>query len=74
MAKWFYLTDGQPACPIEPAALKQLATTSRLKPTDKVRREDLADWYNAQQCSLNTNSRPTNCANGRTQAHGNGGD
>jgi hypothetical protein len=43
MAKWFYLTDGQPTGPIEPAALKQLATSGRLKPTDKIRREDLAE-------------------------------
>jgi hypothetical protein len=49
MAKWFYLTGGQPTGPIEPAALKQLATTGRLKPTDKVRREDMAEWYEAKQ-------------------------
>ena len=36
MAKWFYLTDGHPTGPIEPAALKQLATSGRLKPTDNV--------------------------------------
>jgi hypothetical protein len=28
-----------------PAALKQLAITGRLKPSDKVRREDLAVWF-----------------------------
>jgi hypothetical protein len=49
MAKWFYLIDGQPAGPIESAALKQLATTGRLKPTDKVRRVDLQEWYEAKQ-------------------------
>jgi hypothetical protein len=49
MAKWFYTTDGQPAGPIDSAALKQLATTGRLKPTDKVRREDLQEWYEAKQ-------------------------
>jgi hypothetical protein len=36
MPKWFYITDGKPAGPIEPAALKQLATSGRLKPTDKL--------------------------------------
>jgi hypothetical protein len=49
MAKWFYAIEDQPAGPIDPAALKQLATTGRLKPTDKVRREDMADWYEATQ-------------------------
>jgi GYF domain 2 len=49
MANWFYLTDGQPTGPVEPAALKQLATTGRLKLTDKVRREDMAEWFEAKQ-------------------------
>jgi hypothetical protein len=49
MAKWFYLADGQPAGPIDSATLKQLATTGRLKPTDKVRREDMVEWYEAKQ-------------------------
>lgn len=41
MAKWYYLFDGQQSGPVDPAALKQLATSGRLKPIDKVRREDL---------------------------------
>ncbi len=49
MAKWFYLTAGQQRGPIEPAALKHLATTDQLKPTDKVRREDMAVWYDAKR-------------------------
>jgi GYF domain 2 len=49
MAKWFYLTDGQPAGPVDSAALKQLATSGRLKPNDKVRREDMQEWYEAKQ-------------------------
>jgi hypothetical protein len=49
MAKWFYAIDGRPAGPVDSAALKQFATTGRLKPTDKVRREDLAEWYEAKQ-------------------------
>lgn len=42
MAKWYYLIDGQQSGPIEAAALKHLATSGRLKPTDKVRSENLA--------------------------------
>lgn len=49
MAKWYYLADGQQQGPVEPAALKHLATTGKLKPTDKVRREDMAEWYQAKQ-------------------------
>ena len=49
MANWFYLTAGQQHGPVEPAALKQLATSGQLKPTDKVRREDLQKWYEAKQ-------------------------
>jgi GYF domain 2 len=49
MAKWFYLTAGQQSGPVEPAELKRLATTGHFQPTDKVRREDLAEWYEAKQ-------------------------
>ena len=47
MSKWFYLTAGQQHGPVEPAALKHLATSGRLKPTDKVCREDIAECYEA---------------------------
>lgn len=49
MANWFYLRDGQSSGPIGSAALKQLATSGSLKPSDKVRREDMAEWYEAKQ-------------------------
>jgi hypothetical protein len=49
MAKWFYLTDGQQQGPVEAAALKHLATAGQLKRTDKVRREDMAEWYDAKR-------------------------
>jgi Zn-dependent protease with chaperone function len=49
MAKWYYLVDGKQSGPIESAVLKQLATSGRLKPTDKVRREDMADWHRASE-------------------------
>lgn len=47
MAKWFYLINGQPDGPIDSAGLKQLAATGRLKSTDRVRREDMAEWHEA---------------------------
>jgi GYF domain 2 len=49
MAKWFYFIDGHQFGPVESAALKQLAISGRLKTADKVRREDMADWYEAKQ-------------------------
>jgi hypothetical protein len=39
MAKWFYLTAGQTAGPIDAAVLKQLAVAGDLKPTDKVAKD-----------------------------------
>src|SRR4051794_22905064 len=49
MAKWFYIIDGQEAGPIEPAVLKHIANPGRLKPQDKVRREDMAEWRQARE-------------------------
>ncbi len=49
MAKWFYVVDGQEAGPIESAELKRLATSGRLKPQDKLRREDMSEWHRASQ-------------------------
>ncbi len=47
VAKWFCLIDGQQTGPVEAAALKQLASSGRLKPSDKVRREDMGQWHQA---------------------------
>jgi protease PrsW len=47
MAKWYYLDNGQQCGPAEPVVLKELAASGRLKPTDKVRREDMAEWHHA---------------------------
>jgi hypothetical protein len=49
MAKWFCLIDGQLSGPLEPADLKRLAASGQLKPTDKVRRVDIAEWFQANQ-------------------------
>jgi hypothetical protein len=49
MANWFYLTDGQQQGPVKPAALRHLATTGYLKPTDKVRRDDMGEWFEAKR-------------------------
>ncbi|MEX0612296.1 MAG: DUF4339 domain-containing protein [Pirellulales bacterium] len=49
MAKWFYVVDGHESGPVEPADLKRLAASGQLKPTDKVRREDMAEWFHAKQ-------------------------
>jgi len=45
MAKWFYLVDGRQSGAVEPADLKRLADSGKLKPHDKVRREDITEWY-----------------------------
>jgi hypothetical protein len=49
MAKWYLLIDGRETGPLEPTELKQLAATARLKPTDKVRREDMREWRGASE-------------------------
>src|SRR4051812_28429193 len=49
MSKWFYLVDGEATGPIESASLKSLADSGLLKPQDKVRREDSAEWLQARQ-------------------------
>jgi hypothetical protein len=48
MAKWYYLVDGQEVGPVEPAELKRLAASGRLKPHDKVRREDMSKVFKAK--------------------------
>jgi hypothetical protein len=49
MAKWFYIVDGKPNGPIDSIALKQLAFAGDLKPTDKVRPEDVQVWFEANR-------------------------
>ena len=49
MAKWYYLVDGKEAGPVEPADLKHLADAGRLKPHDRIRRNDMAELYQAKQ-------------------------
>jgi RsiW-degrading membrane proteinase PrsW (M82 family) len=49
MAKWFYVVDGQEAGPIEPVDLKRLATSGRLKPQDKLRRDGMSEWHRASE-------------------------
>jgi len=49
MAKWYYLVDGQEVGPIDPADLKRLADADRIKPHDKIRRDGMAEWYQAKQ-------------------------
>ena len=51
MSKWFYLVHGQQRGPIESAELKQLADLGQLKPSDKVKRQDMSQWYLASQVS-----------------------
>lgn len=49
MAKWYFQIDGEQFGPVEPAVLKRIATSGRLKPQDKVRREDSKEWHLAKQ-------------------------
>jgi hypothetical protein len=48
MAKWFYLVGGQQIGPVESRQLKLLAASGRLAPNDPVRREDMAEWFQAK--------------------------
>lgn len=48
MAKWFYVVQGQAFGPIDPATLRHLAESGRIKPDDRVRRDDLQKWYRAR--------------------------
>ena len=47
MAKWFYVVQGQAFGPIDPATLRHLVESGRIKPDDKVRRDDVQKWYRA---------------------------
>jgi hypothetical protein len=49
MAKWYFQIDGEQFGPVDPAFLKRIAASGRLKPQDKVRREDSKDWHLAKQ-------------------------
>ena len=50
MSKWFCLVDGKESGPIELAELKCFAhSAGGLKPRDKVRRADRADWSQAKE-------------------------
>lgn len=46
---WYYRLDGQQRGPISAAELKQLAAAGKLKPTDEVKKEGMADWLPASQ-------------------------
>jgi hypothetical protein len=49
MAKWYYLIDRKQFGPVTPGELRTLAQSGRLKRNDRVRREDLDEWYDAAQ-------------------------
>jgi hypothetical protein len=49
MRKWYYLVGDREVGPIEAAQLKQLADAGRLASLDKVRRDDMFEWYQAKQ-------------------------
>jgi protease PrsW len=48
MAKWFCVIDKREMGPLESAELARLAKTGRLKPDDRVRREDMNEWHSAK--------------------------
>jgi hypothetical protein len=48
MNRWYYEHDGRPGGPVTVAQLKQLAAGGGLLPTDRVRREDMAQWVKAR--------------------------
>jgi hypothetical protein len=49
MANWYYSIDGRQSGPVDATELKRLAASGTLGHQDKVRREDLAQWYPAAQ-------------------------
>ncbi|MCI0334256.1 MAG: DUF4339 domain-containing protein [Planctomycetes bacterium] len=49
MAKWYFVIDGEQFGPVDPAALRRIAASGRLKPHDKVCREDRPQWFQAKQ-------------------------
>lgn len=48
MAKWIIKRNGKEAGPFETMQLKQLASGGKIKPDDRIRREDQASWYRAE--------------------------
>ncbi|QDT76354.1 DUF4339 domain-containing protein [Lacipirellula limnantheis] len=72
MAKWFCLIDDKQFGPFEPAKLKQLADAGTLSPRHKVRREDMAQWLEANKVQglfqpARTHAVPTHSAEGVTR-------
>jgi hypothetical protein len=49
MTQWYYLVDGQEVGPLDGSDLKRLAMSGQLKPSDKVRRADMVEMYQASQ-------------------------
>jgi hypothetical protein len=47
--EWYYTLDGERHGPVSGAELKRLAASGELQPTDKVRKEGMADWLPASQ-------------------------
>lgn len=48
ITEWHYTIDGQPAAvPVNPAQLKQLASSGKLKPTDLVWQDGMLEWAQA---------------------------
>lgn len=47
MANWYYSQNGNEQGPVSSSALKQLATSQKLSPTDLVRKDGKADWQSA---------------------------
>lgn len=49
MANWFLITEGKENGPIQPARLRELVADGQLRPTDLVRRDDMAKPCRADQ-------------------------
>jgi hypothetical protein len=47
-ARWYFDCDGRQGGPVTVAELKQMADVGQLRPTDKVRKEDMDHWVKAR--------------------------
>jgi hypothetical protein len=59
-SKWYYDHDGQTGGPVSVSQLRQLAANGELRPTDRIRKEDMDRWVKARAVKgLFTNEEPS---------------
>src|SRR5436305_1610265 len=47
-SKWYYDHDGRTGGPVSVSQLRELAATGELRPTDRIRKEDMDRWVKAR--------------------------